>query len=164
MKTVLYLYAAASLCTLVVLGCKTNIDRLVIPQTVVVDTFTPNPLNDSFMLLLRHVESSDGAQTEGKRGEVGPLQVTQAVVSDVNSLYGTTYELGDMYDLGKAETVARMYLQYWGERYKVKTGRDPVVETYFRIWNGGPSGYKKSSTDKYWEKVKVTWDKIKTRT
>ena len=31
-------------------------------------------------------------------------------------------------------------------------------EARARIWNGGPRGYRKESTEKYWEKVKEAMD------
>jgi hypothetical protein len=40
-----------------------------------------------------------------------------------------------------------------------RLGHEPTIEDIARIHNGGPDGYKKSSTDKYWEKVKKLWEK-----
>ena len=35
-----------------------------------------------------------------------------------------------------------------------RLGREPTLEDIARIHNGGPNGFKKSSTDAYWAKVK----------
>lgn len=32
--------------------------------------------------------------------------------------------------------------------------RPPTVEVYARIWNGGPEGWRKSSTLAYWRRVR----------
>ena len=37
----------------------------------------------------------------------------------------------------------------------------PTYEVYARIWNGGPDGWKKRSTLKYWKKVKKELKKKK---
>lgn len=39
---------------------------------------------------------------------------------------------------------------------KKRLGRDPTPEDIARIHNGGPNGYKKVSTVKYWKKVEKT--------
>ena len=35
-----------------------------------------------------------------------------------------------------------------------RLGRTPTYEDVARIHNGGPNGYKKTATYKYWQKVK----------
>lgn len=84
---------------------------------------------------------------------VGPLQTHAAVVHDVNRIYGTNYTLADRRDPAMSRTMAAMYLTYYGEQYQRTTGRAPTAEVYARIWNGGPTGYKKKATLKYWKKV-----------
>ena len=39
--------------------------------------------------------------------------------------------------------------------YTRRTGRIPTAETYARIWNGGPDGWKKPTTAAYWRKVRA---------
>ena len=49
----------------------------------------------------------------------------------------------------------KIMLAYWN-RYctEKRLGRKPTDEDRARIHNGGPNGYKKSSTVKYWQSVK----------
>jgi hypothetical protein len=35
-----------------------------------------------------------------------------------------------------------------------ETGKQPTDEVFARMHNGGPTGYKKSATIEYWQKVK----------
>lgn len=60
----------------------------------------------------------------------------------------------DAYHKDTSKDIALLYLTYWGHHYKEVTGKCPTAETYARIWNGGPDGWKKRSTVKYWKKVK----------
>ena len=47
-----------------------------------------------------------------------------------------------------------LYLSYWGEEYERTTGRPPTNEVYARLWNGGPTGWRKESTADYWDRVR----------
>ena len=53
------------------------------------------------------------------------------------------------------EEVARTYLEYCGKRYELETRHEATPEVLARCWNGGPHGWKKKSTLKYWAKVKA---------
>ncbi|MDP6249404.1 MAG: hypothetical protein QGH26_01040 [Candidatus Pacebacteria bacterium] len=48
--------------------------------------------------------------------------------------------------------ICREYIDYYAIERRI--GREPTLQDMARIWNGGPNGYKKPSTKKYWEKVK----------
>lgn len=104
--------------------------------------------------MLFAVESSNNlAPRDGDNGRaVGPLQIQPAVVADVNRIAGTHYTLEDRRDFGKSQEIAKIYLSYWAERYAWTTGREPTLEVYCRIWNGGPYGWNKKSTLAYWRK------------
>jgi hypothetical protein len=60
-----------------------------------------------------------------------------------------------MHDREKAEAVAVAYLTRWGKHYERRTGRKATLEVLARIWNGGPRGWQKMATGKYWAKVKA---------
>ncbi len=86
---------------------------------------------------------------------IGAYQIQKAVIDDVNRVYpqyNFTYE--DRYNIKKSEQICYLYLKYWGGHYQKTTGKNPTAETLARIWNGGPKGYKKESTIKYWNKIK----------
>ncbi|MDD5068658.1 MAG: transglycosylase SLT domain-containing protein [Candidatus Pacebacteria bacterium] len=82
-----------------------------------------------------------------KNKAYGCLQVRQPVCDDVNQRFGTHYRAEDC--LGNRQLsieICKKYLSMYA-----KTGAD---EETARIWNGGPKGQYKKSTEKYWEKVK----------
>jgi len=79
---------------------------------------------------------------------LGPLQIHRACWQDSN-LPGK-YE--DVADLAYAKRVFAAYMaRYATER---RLGRPVTDQDRARIWNGGPNGYKKTATLKYWAKVK----------
>jgi len=77
---------------------------------------------------------------------VGPLQIHKKAIDDVNKFYGTKYTLDDVRQIAPAKEVARLYVTLWLEKHK--------EEIAARIYNGGPRGWRKKSTDEYWEDVK----------
>ena len=115
---------------------------------------------DSFDRLLDAiytVESSRGRDKRaGQAGELGVYQITAGAVQDVNELVlrSDVYVHEDALIPSKAKEIAIFYLSHWGKNYRKNTGQEPTSEIYARIWNGGPRGYEKESTIKYWEKIK----------
>lgn len=109
---------------------------------------------DNLINALIKVESSGRAKVVGDNGKAnGQLQVWKAVVKDVNTIYNTKYSHTDMFDKDKSKDVCKKYLIHYGKQYEKDTGKKPDEKVYARIWNGGPRGYIKKSTVKYWEKV-----------
>jgi hypothetical protein len=106
----------------------------------------------ALILAIQGAESQDrGDAIYGDQGRShGVLQIQRGVIHDVNKVYGTRYTLRDAHDQSKARKVCALYLQHWGRRYQAKTGRAPTPEVLARIWNGGPRGYQRSTTYKYW--------------
>jgi hypothetical protein len=90
---------------------------------------------------------------------VGCLQITPIVVEDINRFAAIKFTLDDRLDRQKSIHIAQIYLKYYGEVYTKKTGKQPDNQVYARIWNGGPNGWKKSSTEKFWQKVKTEIEK-----
>lgn len=84
----------------------------------------------------------------------GCLQIRKPYVDDVNERFGTNYKAEDC--LGNRNLSIWIFQRYM-ERYATakRLGHVPTDEDVARIHNGGPNGYKKDSTKKYWEKVKV---------
>ncbi len=122
---------------------------------------------DQLIFALAIVESSLNPLAVGDNGNaVGYLQITPAVVQDVNTFYGTTYEMDDRYDTRKSVEICKKYLKYWGEVFEKKTGRPPSAEIYAKMWNGGCYAWKKTdpkvlkNLDTYWDKVNKQLDNI----
>jgi len=104
---------------------------------------------------LIQVESKGNDLAVGDKGKaVGCLQIWNIVIKDVNRVYHTSYKAADRWDRDKSIQICRKYLAYWGKHYEKVTGKKCTLEVLARIWNGGPKGYTKDSTIKYWNKVK----------
>ena len=104
---------------------------------------------------LKIIESNNNPNAIGDNGKAkGILQIHKSVIDDVNRIYKTTYVHDDAYNVTKAVDICKKYLLYWGNHYTKKENKKPTLEVLSRIWNGGPMGYKKNSTIKYWKKVK----------
>lgn len=83
----------------------------------------------------------------------GCLQIRKPVCDDVNKAYGTKYTPEQM--LGNRELsvwVFKKYIELWATEQNI--GAPVTDEHRARIWNGGPSGFKKTATIAYWEKAK----------
>ena len=100
------------------------------------------------------VESDGNPNAIGDNGEAwGCMQIHMCVIQDVNRIYKNNYKSQDRFVTRTSFDIASKYLKFWGRQYEKDTGKKPNAEVYARIWNGGPIGYKKSSTLKYWVKV-----------
>lgn len=102
------------------------------------------------------VESNNNPSAIGDNGKaVGSYQIWKIVVDDVNRIIGRnhfTYE--DRKCPAKSKQICILYLNHYSKVYERKTGNKATEEVKARIWNGGPNGWKKESTKKYWEKIK----------
>lgn len=103
------------------------------------------------LLAIRAVESANGTLSKNE------LQITKICIDDVNRLYGTSYTMLDALDKRRSEEIAVLYLSYWAWKSK----QPLTAELCARIWNGGPNGWKKQCTVKYWHKVKRELAKLK---
>lgn len=112
----------------------------------------------AFVMAVMMVESSGNDKAIGDNGAShGPLQIQKACVIDANE-WRKARGLSqfrfpqDCYDRQKAEQIMLSYLHRYATENRL--GRRPTIEDYARIWNGGPNGYEKQATVKYWNKVK----------
>jgi len=86
---------------------------------------------------------------------VGALQIRPIMVREVNRILkiqksDKRYKLRDRFD---REKTIEMFMIWKNFHHK-----DSDFEKIARNWNGGPSGYKKSRTEKYWVKVQKELD------
>ena len=103
------------------------------------------------------VESGGNWNAIGDNGRArGALQIHRACWQDGCEELGVQwdYETG-AHDPTKAKAVCKAYLTRYGRAYERRTGRKATPEVLARIWNGGPTGYKKKATERYWRKVKT---------
>jgi hypothetical protein len=92
------------------------------------------------------VESGGNDLAIGDQGRaIGPLQIHRAVVTDVNRFTGSHYRHQDMTNRAAARAVCQAYLEHYG--------RGATTEQLARLWNGGPTGDRKTATMGYWRKV-----------
>lgn len=101
------------------------------------------------------VESNGDSKATGDNGKAkGMLQLHQIYIVDVNTRYKTSFTHDDAFDAKKAKKIVKFYLLHYGKRYERITKKTATYEILARIHNGGPNGYKKPQTVKYWNKVK----------
>ena len=123
-------------------------------------------MNELLILLipaLIQVESAGRVDAIGDSGQaVGCLQIHPEVVYDINRIYPCLkYGRALRYDKNKSIDICYRYLEHYGRAYEKKTGKKVTMEILARCWNGGPSGWKKQSTVKYWNKVKKELERMK---
>ena len=101
------------------------------------------------------VESEGDPSKVGACGGIGPLQITPICLRDINRICQKTgdakriYTTADCRDLDKSIEMMMLYTDYYLERFEL----EGTAEERARIWNGGPRGYQKDSTEGYWQKV-----------
>ena len=122
-----------------------NLDQKVLTEIVI-------PTKDSSVVnALIMIESSDNdlAYCAGEDA-VGCLQIRRTMVKDINRILkrqGSTlrYSYKDRWTRSKSIEMFNIFCEY----YNLSS-----PEYQARCWNGGPKGYKKGATKKYWNKVK----------
>ena len=91
---------------------------------------------------------------------VGALQIRPIMVREVNRILkiqksDKRYKLKDRFD--REKTLEMFYI--WKNHHH----KDSDFETIARNWNGGPRGYKRNSTLRYWKKVQKELDGLTVR-
>jgi len=106
------------------------------------------------ILILVSIESNGNNNAIGDRGRaIGCLQIHKIFVDDVNRiLKRKAFTYADRKDRNKSIRMAIIYLRHYGTVYKKRTGRDASIEVLVRMFNGGPRGYKKPQTNKYYKR------------
>jgi hypothetical protein len=103
--------------------------------------------------VLKIVETRGNPDSIGDNGtSFGILQIQLNAIKDVNKRYNTHYTHQDAFNIKCAEEIFKLYTQMWSEHLEKKENRKVTTEDIVRIWNGGPRGYKRTSTDVYYEK------------
>ena len=118
--------------------------------------FTPQ--QTELVQALIQVESSGKDDAVGDNGSaIGCLQIWKPYWFDATE----RSNIGGKYtDCFKRDYAVRIFDAYM-KRYAREAWTNPNkfdAEKVARIHNGGPKGYKKTATEKYWKKVKILLD------
>jgi hypothetical protein len=120
----------------------------------------PDGPSDALWHATVQVESKGNPHAYNPRdGASGIAQIRSVCLADVNRIarergLGERYAAADLTDPAKARRLWALYLDYYGDVYEKQTGRAPTDEIYARIWNGGPTGWRKAATREYWERIR----------
>ena len=107
----------------------------------------------TLILALIMVESNGNDFEIGDDGKAyGCLQMHAAYVQDAAEYAGKDWVHEDAFQRVVAIQIFMAYMARYATEERL--GREPTLEDIARIHNGGPNGYKKKSTEKYWQKVK----------
>jgi hypothetical protein len=103
--------------------------------------------------VLKFVETENKPTAVGDQGRsFGVLQIQWVAIQDVNDKFGTQYTHEDAFNVACAEEIFELYLDIWTRNLERREGRKATTEDIVRIWNGGPTGYKRDTTLKYFRK------------
>jgi hypothetical protein len=117
-------------------------------------------LDDHLWSAIVAVESGgDPAAYNAGSGAAGVAQIRPVCLEDCNRIarlrkIDIQFTPADRQSPERARAMWSLYLSYYGEQYEQATGRPPTNEVYARIWNGGPTGWRKDSTIEYWSRVR----------
>ena len=104
------------------------------------------------------VESGGDPNAIGDNGKAfGIAQIHREVVDDWNKYHRLYWNMPEYrhIDCFNPDTSKEIFFWYI-KRYcnGLRLGHEPTMEDAARIWNGGPNGFRKSTTIKYWKKIK----------
>jgi len=113
---------------------------------------TPKEMNN-VLAAIRTVESNNNPDAVGDNGKaIGCYQIWRPYWQDAVEHSGLHGGYRDCFQCDYADLVVRGYMKRYATEKRL--GRPVTQEDIARIHNGGPNGYKKKSTEKYWQKVK----------
>lgn len=128
---------------------KSTICSLVILLSSCSSVSFSSPPSDALLNAISKVESNNNPNAVGDNGKA--IGIYQIHLSYWKDAIEHDPSIGGSYEDCKNPEYARKIVIAYMDRYAPKNASD---ETLARIHNGGPMGYKKASTKKYWNKVK----------
>ena len=134
--------------TLNLVYCWNNNQKVLIKEVEVLVYNDRTVPYDSIFNKIAFIESNNNPNVIGDNGtSFGIVQIQKSVIKDVNYYWGTSFKHSEAFSKERSKRIFKLYLLSLIERQGIRT-----EEQIVRCWNGGPEGFKKSSTDKYWEK------------
>lgn len=127
-------------------------------------------VNGAMMQQSLNGKYTQGDIKAGKPYSIGPLQIRQVypkeraaylrrrrgknrtfvpVIDDVNDRYGTSYTAQDRKNVEKSRQIYKLYSDIYSRSFYKKFGRNPTDAERWKIWNGGPRGYRNPKTQAY---------------
>ena len=101
---------------------------------------------------IRIVESNNTPSAVGDGGNaIGVYQICESYWKDATEFSNLGGKYRDCFIPEYADRVVRCYMKRYATPRRL--GREATMQDIARIHNGGPNGYKKQATLKYWEKV-----------
>ena len=89
------------------------------------------------LAVILETESSNGINLIGDGGDsIGPLQIQECVIEDVNEYFGTSYTSDDRWNVDKSKDICKLYLARWSKYYR-DMGIESTPNMLFAIWQGG---------------------------
>ena len=127
--------------------------KIVIILLLQIAVWGANP-PDRLLDAIEQVESGCNADAIGDNGNaIGSFQIWKIYVDDVNRILGEDrYTYSDRMSRSLSRQMVRVYIDHYTTEKRLK--RESTLEDMARNHNGGPNGYKKECTKKYWIKVK----------
>ena len=120
--------------------------------TTTAHALTEKELSD-VLTAIRAVESNNNPNAVGDSGNaIGVYQIWEVYWKDATERSNIGGKYRDCFDPDYADHVVRAYMDRYATEKRL--GRPVTQEDIARIHNGGPNGWKKNSTNKYWTKVK----------
>tara|TARA_Y100001937_G_scaffold98018_1_gene133621 strand:- start:638 stop:1108 length:471 start_codon:yes stop_codon:yes gene_type:complete len=115
---------------------------------------------EKLLRAIRIVESNDNPDAVGDNGDaIGCYQIHYSYWLDAKNHCQLDGDYSSCYDREYATEVVLCYADLYTTEERL--GREPTEEDFSRNHNGGPNGYKKESTKKFWNKVKKVKDELK---
>ena len=122
---------------------------------------TASPNTDALWLAVCIIESGGNPRAYNAREKAaGIAQIRPICLRDCNRIAGyRRWTLADRYDPIKSREMFNIYVHHYAKRVPRKACT--LMEARARIWNGGPTGWKKPSTRAYWKRVQAQMERDK---
>lgn len=137
---------------------KKNIEKK-LQETPKIEIENPQSNNtfDQYINAIIQIESSGNPNAYNREeAAAGLFQIRPIYVEDVNRILGEErFTLEDRWNKDKSTEMFKVYTSHYYNHYKKEIEKLGMQQekAQSRIHNGGPKGWKKESTETYWNKI-----------